>query len=270
MKKKKSSGGGANWMDTYGDMVTLLLCFFVLLYSISTVTEEKWMALVQSFNPDAVSDIKATPGGEGPNADGDETPTTQAGIDATMTDLYEQLKAYVESSGSANNISVTKGQGYVFVSFNQAVFFTGDSWTLLEDSKPVLDTVADMLNSAADAIDEVQILGHTAQQEPNKPNPVEADRMIASNRATMVTIYLQNKTAGHLEPGRLVSVSYGQHRPVGDNSTEEGRAQNRRVEMIIAGKDIANALGDSLEQYQTMREGDSAPAPSAGNVRTDE
>ena len=43
LKKKKSGGGGANWMDTYGDMVTLLLCFFVLLYSISSIDEQKWM-----------------------------------------------------------------------------------------------------------------------------------------------------------------------------------------------------------------------------------
>ena len=48
MKKKGGGGGGANWMDTYGDMVTLLLCFFVLLYSMSTVSEEKWRALVQT------------------------------------------------------------------------------------------------------------------------------------------------------------------------------------------------------------------------------
>ena len=50
--KKKSSGGGggANWMDTYGDMVTLLLCFFVLLYSMSTIDTQKWEWIVQQFN----------------------------------------------------------------------------------------------------------------------------------------------------------------------------------------------------------------------------
>ena len=70
MKKKKSGGGGANWMDTYGDMVTLLLCFFVLLYSISVIDEVKWLALVKSFNPDAVDNPTEIPlGTEGPVAD---------------------------------------------------------------------------------------------------------------------------------------------------------------------------------------------------------
>ena len=55
IKKKSSGGGGANWMDTYGDMVTLLLCFFVLLYSISSIDQTKWMLVVQSFNKDALS-----------------------------------------------------------------------------------------------------------------------------------------------------------------------------------------------------------------------
>lgn len=68
-KRKKSSGGGggANWMDTYGDLVTLLLCFFVLLYSISTVDQAKWVQIVKSFNPDAkeVSQIAEDPEVEG-------------------------------------------------------------------------------------------------------------------------------------------------------------------------------------------------------------
>ena len=68
MKKKKSGGGGANWMDTYGDMVTLLLCFFVMLYSMSTLDKEKWIALVQSFNPtEEVTETQppSASGGEG-------------------------------------------------------------------------------------------------------------------------------------------------------------------------------------------------------------
>ena len=52
-RRKKRADESGSWMDTYGDMVTLLLCFFVLLYSISSVDQEKWRAAVKSFNPDA-------------------------------------------------------------------------------------------------------------------------------------------------------------------------------------------------------------------------
>ena len=63
IKKKSGGGGGANWMDTYGDMVTLLLCFFVLLYSISTIDAEKWMIVVRSFNRDAMVNEPENPPG---------------------------------------------------------------------------------------------------------------------------------------------------------------------------------------------------------------
>ena len=52
-RRKKRADESGSWMDTYGDMVTLLLCFFVLLYSISSVDQAKWREVVKSFNPDA-------------------------------------------------------------------------------------------------------------------------------------------------------------------------------------------------------------------------
>ena len=61
MKRKKKSVGGADWMATYGDFVTLLLCFFVMLYSMSSVDSQRWIALVQSFNPDAVETQEGVP-----------------------------------------------------------------------------------------------------------------------------------------------------------------------------------------------------------------
>ena len=62
IKKQSGGGGGANWMDTYGDMVTLLLCFFVLLYSITPIDQEKWMVFVKSFNRDAIDEVEPIPG----------------------------------------------------------------------------------------------------------------------------------------------------------------------------------------------------------------
>lgn len=261
MNLKKKKGGGSNWMDTYGDMVTLLLCFFVLLYSISTVTEDKWIALVQSFNPKATPTVTATTGNEGPTADENEDPgqppITQEQVEQQMEDLFKQLQSYVNEQGIQNNISVTKGPGYVFVSFDQTVFFDGDVYTLRPESYPVLEAVSGMLRSVAPSIDEIQILGHTAQGNPRRPNEDTFDRFLASNRATVVTVEIQKNIKDVLNPGRIVSVGYGQHRPIGDNQDSEGRKPNRRVEMIVAGKNVNSEFGDSIKQYYSLRDGTS-------------
>ncbi len=257
--KKKSGGGGANWMDTYGDMVTLLLCFFVLLYSISTMDENKWKALVQSFNPDAVPSGVVNEGGSGPSADADkgagvDPATTQQEIDQAMEELYEQLKAYADQSQQGAQIEVTKGDGYVFVSFNEAVFFYGDSYALRPDGVKVLTTVSDILSKASKYIDVVQVLGHTAQALPDKPNNPTNDRFLASNRATVATVFLQEHSS--IDGARIVSVGYGQHRPIDSNATEETRSHNRRVELSITGYNVMDQIGDSIAQYNTMRVGE--------------
>ena len=254
-RKKKSGGGGANWMDTYGDMVTLLLCFFVLLYSMSTISEENWKALVMSFNPSAVMEVHATPGGEGPSADGDESGAApsmaemQADIDQDMEDVYAALAALAQQSDTSGSISVTKEGGKVFVSFSDTVFFAGDSPTILAEAYPVLDQVCEVLSGAANSLDEVRVLGHTAQGDPDRPNNVKRDRTLSSQRATNVVIYIQEHSG--VDPARLVSQGVGQWRPVATNQTAEGRAQNRRVEMVISGRNLEQELSGDIDTYYT-------------------
>jgi chemotaxis protein MotB len=258
-RKKGGGGGGANWMDTYGDMVTLLLCFFVLLYSMSTISTENFKALVMSFNPDSLKTLTESPGGSGPNADSDEGEggplvagmMTQEDVDQQMEDLYEALKSYAQQNNMEDSISVTEGDGKVFVTFNQTTFFNGNSYQLRTESLPVLDSISQMLTDSADAIDEVRILGHTAQEDPDTPNHVDVDRFLASNRATNVLVYIQEHST--IDPARLVSEGMGQWRPVADNDTAEGRAQNRRVEMIISGRNLEEELSSSLQQYTTIQ-----------------
>ena len=254
MKKKRGGSGGANWMDTYGDMVTLLLCFFVMLYSMSTLDKEKWIALVQSFNPSAVTE-NATGGTGGTSESTDEMleQMTQEQVDADIEELYQTMKAYIEQERLTTQISITKGGGYVFVSFDNTVFFDGDSYVLRDDGKVVLDQVALSIASVSDSIDEIRILGHTAQDDPVPPNDPRVDRFLATNRAAVVTVYLQEKNI--IDPSRLVSVGYGQWRPIADNTTLEGRAQNRRVELLVTGLNMENGIGDDIAQYYSMRSG---------------
>lgn len=259
MKKKKSSGGGgANWMDTYGDMVTLLLCFFVLLYSMSTISEDKWKALVLSFNPDAQQTQTEIEGNDGPSADpenqGGDTVSPnvedQTEIDTMIESLYQQLQEYSEQEGMQDTLSVTKDGGKIYVKFNETAFFNGDSAVLREDAKAVLGHVCNVLNGVADAVEEIRIQGHTAQADPNRINNYRADRTLASERATEVVIFLQDNSKLH--PARLVSEGYGQWRPVASNQTTESRAENRRVEMIISGRDLKlEGMGESVESFIT-------------------
>ena len=149
MKRKKGGEGGANWMDTYGDMVTLLLCFFVLLYSISSVDEKKWLALVQSFNPNAIYDLTETSGEGGASAEDYEgmgmeeqnAEMEQEEIDEAIEQLYQALIQYTQSSSAESSIDIVKGDGYVFISFDDAVFFNGDSYVLRDEGVQLLTNI---------------------------------------------------------------------------------------------------------------------------------
>lgn len=260
-RKKKSVGGGANWMDTYGDMVTLLLCFFVLLYSMSTISEDNWRAIVMSFNPSAAMATTETSGNKGPMADpldpdgkGLDKGLSQSDVDAKMQSLYESLKDYVSREGAESTISVTQGDGKVFISFNQAVFFAGNSSVLKKEAYPILNDMSNILSGVADAIDEVRVLGHTAQGTPERPNTVRTDRKLSSDRATNVVIYLQEHSA--VSPARLVSEGVGQWRPVASNATPEGRLKNRRVEMIISGRNLAEEMQQGVASYEVADHGE--------------
>ena len=252
-RKKKDGGGGANWMDTYGDMVTLLLCFFVLLYSMSTISEENWKALVMSFNPSAVLELHETPDGtDGPLADPSDglgMEELQAAVDQDMEEVYEAIVALASQAEMGGTISVSKEGGRVFISFSDTVFFAGDSAVLLPEAKPILDQVSAVLSDAKDSVDEVQVLGHTAQGRADKANDVTVDRTLSSQRATNVVIYVQEHS--ELDPARLVSVGVGQWRPVASNDTPEERAKNRRVEMIISGRNIEKEMSGEVDTYFT-------------------
>ena len=114
--KKKSSGGGANWMDTYGDMVTLLLCFFVLLYSISTIDQDKWMVFIQSFNRDAVEELNIPegPSGQDTGTRGDDMPIPDDNneVDVALNELYDFLVEYQQSAAAAAD-SIPSARGTI-------------------------------------------------------------------------------------------------------------------------------------------------------------
>ncbi len=278
MAKKKGTGG-ANWMDTYGDMVTLLLCFFVLLYSMSTISEDKWKALVQSFNPNAIPSTTEIEGNEGgPLSDPTNTnlydpsedmslEEQQAEIERALEELYKALMDYAEESEMNEQIEITKGDGYVFVCFDDAVFFEPNEYELLEGGAEVLMAISQIMSQAKDYIDEVRVMGHTAQASMSRPNYTLEDRLLSSERAAVAAAYIQEYS--EIDAARIISDGFGQWRPIASNETEDGRSRNRRVEIKISGLDVMDQMGDSLEQYELLR-GDSADISIEENTTADQ
>ncbi len=244
-KKDSGGGGGANWMDTYGDLVTLLLCFFVLLYSISTVDQAKWVQIVKSFNPDAreISQIA-----DDPDVDGvEEIP---GGLDNNLEkidefdELYDSLKEAVEQAGLDGEVELFKGDGYTFITFRDNVFFDGDSSIIKSGGAKILKQFSSIIAAVSTTVKEIQVLGHTTQADPNEVNEPVGDRVLSAERAARVAAFIQ--TRSKVPPKHIVSIGYGQFRPIAPFDTEENRSKNRRVELLITKSD---SVEQSLEQY---------------------
>lgn len=254
-RKKEEEGGGGGWMATYGDMVTLLLCFFVLLYAMSSMDEVKWAIIVSgsvSQEADSISQIVLMDDGDdGAPADevaggmeGDEIDISEEAAEDAMAQLYAALKEYVEENELESDVQLSQGDGFTFITFLNNIFFAGDSYNIEPAGKAMLDFLGQIAGDLNPHIKEVHILGHTSQGDPYVVNDAESDRFLSSNRAAEVATYLQVNST--VEPFKIIATGYGQYRPISSFETRESRAKNRRVEIIITEH---NVITDQLNDF---------------------
>ncbi len=243
-RRKKGGGDGdcGSWMDTYGDMVTLLLCFFVLLYSMSSLDQQKWEIFVKSIFPSSDEEEQIAINENIEEGEFDVSGVLKMDEEPEIEDLDELYLTLVErlqeNGMVGDSVSISRGEGYTFIAFENQAFFNGDSSILTDEAKEVLDVFCEILAPEADKISQIEILGHTSQASPDRPNNPRTDRLLSSMRSAEVAAYIQEKDI--IDPSKLVGISYGQFRPVDTVETREGRAKNRRVEFLIVdeGADI--------------------------------
>lgn len=251
-KKSRPTDGGGNWMDTYGDMVTLLLTFFVMLYSMSNVNSQKWDVFVKSISSEkeqaSVDDIAVN--SQVGESTGDLTGKTigdkhaaEAIDPADVGTLYLMIAEKLNEAGVANTL-VMRGDDYTYVRFENSTFFDGNSSQITSHGKQVLDIFCEAIAPAAEGISQVNIMAHTAKANVNRESDLRTDRILSAMRAAEASIYLQQKQV--VAPEKLVNISYGEFRPIADNSTAEGRAKNRRVEFILLDE---GAKEKGIDQY---------------------
>ena len=247
--RKRSSGDddSGTWLNTYADMVTLLLTFFAVMLSFSSVNEEKFNAFIESLQaryPDVtVSD--SGPGNQGlggvgePGMGGDGT---NLGSIQDLNELYYSLDSFINESAMQDDVQIVKSDDVLYIRFNNSMLFQPDSAKLLPASVPVLERVSAALKQCESQIRHINICGYTAST--GDPNYGVSSWMLSGERAAAVADYLDGKQG--FPEDKLIVMGYGNTNPVKDNATAEGRQQNRRVELVIIGNDLD---GDELKSF---------------------
>lgn len=279
MARKRSSdeGGGYSWMDTYGDMVTLLLTFFIMLFSMSSVDSEKWEVLVKAFSRNQEAEtqqIVMIPAGDGDNvaaAQGEYDLLVSQELDTEherpvdLNELYEYLKAYVDENGMSASVSVEKDSAdNVYLRFDNNIFFAGNSSVLRQESFPILQFLGECLKSVEDQVYVLRVSGHTATIQGNEAQMVN-DWDLSSARANSVANFFEEQT--DFEPKKLMTNGWGRNHPRYPNDTEENRAKNRRVEIMVLGNDFDT--GNAQQMYDMLQKMVEA-GPVEGGTTTEE
>lgn len=252
-KRSTSLGGGANWIDTYGDMVTLLLTFFVMLYASSSFDEGKWQYILQAFtsNGTILNPIVGDSRKDDASSMGypvDET-LGEGELPQTFDQLYQYLVQYINDNKLTESVEIEKGQSNVYMKFQNSIFFSGDSEVLLPTGIEVLDSIGKGLKAVDDKILVVKISGHTAIS----PGSIKDDTELSSMRAVNVLKYLRDNNI--VAKKKLISVGMGANRPVAPNDTEANRAKNRRVEIIIVRNDADFTNQEVVKELMDMEFG---------------
>ncbi|MGN1101182.1 MAG: flagellar motor protein MotB [Huintestinicola sp.] len=235
-KSGGGGGGGANWMDTYGDLVTLLLCFFVLLYSMSSMDETKWQYIAQAFSAgrgEIINVVVDEPNPENdPSAVYVDEEQEENSQEIDFDEFYLYLNEAVESAGLQDQVSVEMADTGVYMKFRDNVFFGGDSYVLLDEGKYILEIICDGIRAVDKHVFAIKVNGHTAKSAGSSANEWE----LSSGRASSVINYMLSLDC--CDPDKFSAAGYGKYRPVSDNNTEEGKRQNRRVEIVFIRNDI--------------------------------
>ncbi len=237
-------------MTTYSDLVTLLLTFFILLYTFSIIDVEKFKGIAASLQ-------LALTGQSGVSVFEDNYPSIDGPIEEILPDpsdipddildndaedlsgdgtgllnkeinrIYEIVQQFVEEEGLEAEVKLRTDRRGVIIDINESILFDIGKAELKSDSKVILDKLTRLINSFDNNI---IVEGHTDNMPINNYRfPTNWELSVI--RATTVVRYFTEEM--DIDPSRLSAAGYGEYRPVAPNDTIENRALNRRVNILI-------------------------------------
>jgi chemotaxis protein MotB len=227
---KKPNPGAPKWLVTFADLMSLMLCFFILLLSFSEMDRQKYKqvggSLEKAFGVQRKTKIMDLAAGDkliGKDFDQDVIALhlkvmigkqIQEEIDSRLGDLKDQLEVGID------------GSDVIIRMMGESTFDSGKA-EIIEKLKPLLMKIGRIL---VEAKGDVIVAGHT-DDVPISGGPFKSNLNLSIARATAVAEFLLLNS--QIKPERVSIMGFGEYRPLASNQSDEGRRKNRRVEIIV-------------------------------------
>ena len=232
------------WLVSYADFITLLFAFFVVLFATAKADQKKQMQVAQAIDAAFKSlgifpDARRTPGKDLNRSAADEPALvpmnivmgedvlSPAKVKDDLENLRRDLTQRLSNQVAQHTVSIQMGRDGLVISLREAGFFDSGSAVPRAETLPTLRQIA---ASLARTPYDLRIEGHT-DNVPIHTAVFDSNWELSSARATRIArIFLDLQT---LPPDRLSAAGYAEYHPVSTNSTAEGRATNRRVDLVV-------------------------------------
>ncbi len=231
---EEEEGGGVDesWMSTFSDLVTLLMCFFVLLYSMSVVDAQRFAAAFSSvrdsFGGDQMDNVRSEETQEEDASFIAEQLIIREEILEEQQETYDQIRSFITQQAMQDQISAVFDNGKIILRVPSDVLFGPGSELLSIEAERVLYTLLEIFHEKRDQA--INIKGYS----DNSPIPAGSrfydNWELSALRAVNILRYYLN--AG-IESHRITATGMGELEPLFPNDTEENRARNRRVEFVL-------------------------------------
>lgn len=235
VRRRSGSGGGGGghdgagmmrWLLTYADLITLLMAFFVIMYAMSKTDSAKFNALKETL---AIA-LRTEGAGstvifdkQGTQMDQTIPKDSSARENEQFQQVIDKIQANVKDSNKVNFVIDERG---LTIRFLDNVLFDLGQANLRPDACPLLDAVGHALNGNPSYL---RVEGH-ADNLPIHTDQFPSNWELSAARSVAVTRYLIEQG---IDPQHLSSLAFGEYRPLYPNTTEENRAKNRRVDIVV-------------------------------------
>lgn len=226
------------WMTTFSDMVTLLLVFFVLIVSMSSVQVEKFKQALSYFQGQTgvLKNEAMVP----------NTPTKTPEREVKNAEKYREFIANLKEKNLADKVQVNLSEQGLHVIITDSLMFRSGEAELINPSRTILRLLSQAIT---DDVKSIVVEGHTDTQ-PINTTAFPSNWELSAARAASVIRFLQNQENSR-PPDKYVAIGYGEHHPKVSNTSAEGRAKNRRVEILLSWEPWQNKINPKLPTQPT-------------------